>query len=144
MPVATQPTQCQQRLPTDARILVVEDNAILAEELCEVIVEAGGTVVGPFSSVAEAAAALDAQEVDAAALDININGEVRFDLAHTLNERGTTFVFVSGYTRDSIPARFSPYALVEKPVDVDKLREALAEAVTRSVERRRADMHAVN
>ena len=89
------------------RVLIVEDEVIVAFNMeCE-IEDAGGIVVGPAYSVAEASLLVDS--VDAAVLDININGEQIWTIAEALAARAIPFVFASANCQDpnAIPARFA-------------------------------------
>lgn len=99
------------------RILIVEDEYLLADDLSEALADGGATVLGPVASV-EAAAELIASEaeIDAAVLDINLRGELIFPIADALEERGVPFVFATGYDRWAIPERFADAPRMEKPL----------------------------
>lgn len=104
------------------RILVVEDEYLIADDVCEALVAAGAEVVGPCPTV-EAAAAMLTREVriDAALLDINLRGDPVFPVADALAARGVPFAFATGYDRWSIPKRFDAVALLEKPLKVRQI-----------------------
>ncbi|AOH83213.1 hypothetical protein AWL63_03710 [Sphingomonas panacis] len=99
------------------RILVVEDEYLIADDVCAALVAAGAEVLGPCPTV-EAAAAMVAHEarIDAALLDINLRGDPVFPVADALAARGVPFAFATGYDRWAIPSRFEAVALLEKPL----------------------------
>jgi len=109
------------------RILVVEDEAFFAFYLADLIQDAGGTVVGPFASLADALQAVDcsSERIDAASLDIRLRDELSFPLADRLAHEGTPFLFVSGTTED-VPAQFRGCPSLPKPVAGYQIVEALA------------------
>jgi DNA-binding response OmpR family regulator len=111
------------------RLLVVEDEYLVAEALRQELVEAGASVIGPVPSVAKATVLLEEErDIDCAVLDINLAGETVFELADALQARGVPFLFVSGYTTSTVPSRFAGVPLLEKPVDMQALGAALAAA----------------
>lgn len=114
----------------DLRILVAEDEYLLAEDLRDVLSAAGAIVIGPFPTVADAVACLDTEtRVDLAILDVNLRGEMIFPVAELLDARAIPFIFTTGYQQESFPERFSQAARLEKPVAVDKVANAVREHV---------------
>lgn len=111
----------------DRRVLVVEDEYMLARDLCGELEDAGAVVVGPAPNI-EGALALIATErrIDVAALDVNLRGELAFPVADALNARGVPFVFVTGYEDKSLFAGYSEVPRCEKPLDVVALAKTLA------------------
>lgn len=108
------------------RVLVVEDEYFIADDLARLLEQQGAEVVGPFSDVSEALALLKLDEpIDAAVLDINLHGEMIFPVAETLRSRDIPFVFATGYASESLPAAFSDVPRVEKPFDFAGLVQAL-------------------
>ena len=108
------------------RIVVVEDEYLIANDLANALEEVGAIVLGPVPS-AEAAASLIAAEtgIDGALLDINLGGEMVFGIADTLVSRGIPFAFVTGYDRWAIPERFADAPRLEKPVKPKQVAQAL-------------------
>ena len=104
------------------RVMIVEDEALVALVLADHLTEFGLSVVGPCASVAEATAALEANDLDAAILDVNLGKELVYPVAELLSDRGIPFVFVTGYGPESIDNRFAHAAVLEKPVERDFLR----------------------
>ena len=99
------------------RILLVEDEALVAMMMADVLVKLGFAVVGPCASAAEAVATARDQEVDGAILDVNLGGEMVYPVADFLEARNIPFVFVTGYGAESVDRRFAEVPLLQKPVD---------------------------
>lgn len=106
------------------RILVVEDEPLVAFELMTALKDAGAEPVGPAGSADEALAMIRDAGLDAALLDGNLKGETVDEIAHALARRGIPFLFVSGYGRDHLPAGFESAPIVNKPFDAMRLIEA--------------------
>lgn len=89
------------------RILVLEDEWLIADDLASDLEERGYQVVGPVSSVAAALGLVEREKISAAILDINLGGEKCFPLATVLARQGIPFVFVSGHSASALPPEFS-------------------------------------
>ena len=96
------------------RVLVVEDEALVAMDLESSLLRAGFAVAGPAATVA-VGTELAAGPLRAAVLDINIAGELAFPVADALAGRGIPFLFVTGYGPEILPARFRGRPLLRKP-----------------------------
>jgi CheY-like chemotaxis protein len=109
------------------RVLVVEDEYMLARDLCGELEQAGAVVVGPTPNI-EGALALIASErrIDVAALDVNLRGELAFPVADALSARGVPFVFVTGYEDKTLFAAYAEVPRCEKPLNVVALAKTLA------------------
>ena len=104
------------------RVLVVEDEYYLADDLRRELEGAGAVILGPVSTVARALAALDGDETpDVAVLDINLRDETVWPVAEALEARGIGFVFATGYGEDILPTRFRNVPFFRKPVDFKAL-----------------------
>ncbi|WP_126975733.1 response regulator [Frigidibacter oleivorans] len=103
------------------RLLVIEDEALVALDLVAELEEAGAEVVGQAASVPEALELLREIAADAALLDGNLGGQTVDDVAAELARRGIPFCFVSGYGREHLPQGFAGVPVVEKPFRVDAL-----------------------
>lgn len=113
------------------RILIVEDDALVALNLQEFVESLGCTVVGPAGRLGEALRTLEREEIDGAMLDINLHGELVYPLAERLAERKIPMLFCSGYAFTSIvPERFAHYRQVAKPCVEHTLRTAMMETFT--------------
>ncbi len=109
----------------DKRILVVEDEFLLARDLTIALEQAGAVVIGPTPSVDRALRRLRHEVPDAAVLDINLRGDDVSGLAEELKARAIPFVFATAY-QDHDVARLHPdVPCLMKPVDLQKLIQAL-------------------
>jgi CRP-like cAMP-binding protein/ActR/RegA family two-component response regulator len=109
------------------RILVLEDNYLTAEALCDLVRAAGCDVVGSVGHVRSAVEFVHSREIDGAIVDINLHGDPSFPVCAELKRLKVPFVFLSGYDRSRIPSAFTDYKLLSKPVEQDQLKLALAE-----------------
>jgi DNA-binding LytR/AlgR family response regulator len=108
------------------KVLVVEDQFLVAEDIRRSVVALGGDVLGPFPNLSKARAALQDAVVDFAVLDVHLNNEEVFPLADELSARNVPFVFATGYDGWVLPAKHRDRPRVEKPVSVQSLRDLVA------------------
>ena len=107
----------QEHAPvTGRRILVVEDESLIAMDFSQTLSEAGYVVIGPANSVARALALLAQFGCDAAVLDVNLAKETSEPVARELIKLGTPFVATSGYSREQLPEIMQTAPLLSKPV----------------------------
>jgi PAS domain S-box-containing protein len=100
------------------RVLLVEDEFFLRLELEEWLRSAGCAIIGPFSALQPARRlAARGEPIDLAILDANLNGEMVYPLADDLLARSVPVIFLTGYERASLPARFRVVPQVSKPYD---------------------------
>ena len=114
----------------DRKVLLVEDDYLIASAMLGELEDAGALVIGPAASVEQALALIDRAAVDAAILDVNLNGETVFPVAEVLTARGIPFVFATGYSNADLPPAWRHIAHFEKPVDPRKAAKALFGNVT--------------
>ena len=108
------------------RILVVEDETLIALALCDDLVELGWEILGPAASIEEAVRILaNTPPPDIALLDVNLSGHLVYPLADQLRADGIPFIFCTGYERLDNHERFSNEAIVRKPVNINQLTEQL-------------------
>lgn len=111
-----------------ARLLVVEDEYFIAQEIAEALRMAGYEVVGPCATVPAALALLgDGKSCDAAVLDASLRNVSSSPVADALAERGIPFVVVSGFSADQLPPRMAAGPVMTKPVRGDDLVAMLAQ-----------------
>jgi CheY-like chemotaxis protein len=108
------------------RVLVVEDEYLLAMDLAERLEDLGVEVVGPAATVREAIALLAVQEVEGAVLDINIRGERVYPVADLLMQRNVPFIFISGYSKDLEPEAYASVPRCVKPANFSHVAQLLA------------------
>lgn len=112
-----------------ARVLIVEDSFLLADELANYVRSAGGEVVGPFADAAGALTAVEQELPTAALLDVRLGEGMSYDLAAGLQARGVAVVFATGYDVRMIEAPFDAYPICLKPTDREQVLSALLEAI---------------
>ncbi len=108
------------------RILVVEDEYFIADDLRRALARAGAEVAGPVSSVEAALALVGEGGFDAAILDINLGGEMSFPIADALERSGTPFLLATGYDEWVIPTRFGAVPRSPKPFSIPLVVQQLA------------------
>jgi DNA-binding response OmpR family regulator len=105
------------------RLLIVEDEALVAMMIQDVVCDAGAEVVGPAANIDMAMSALRDQSVDGAILDVNLSGERIDPVADFLRAHKIPFLFLTGYGKSGIGERFPSAAVVTKPFnDADLLK----------------------
>jgi CheY-like chemotaxis protein len=107
-------------------VLIVEDDIMLGMAIGLCVEEAGYAVAAVAPSVEAALAALGRQTIDAALLDVNLQGELVFPVANALAERGVPFVFVTAHSTEMIPETHRGRPIVPKPYYDGALGAALA------------------
>ena len=117
----------------DRRILVVEDEYLIAMSLQDALETAGSIVVGPAPSVDKALQTIDSEShIDAAVLDVNLGGALSYGVADKLIARKIPFIFTSGYEDNVLRSRYSGVKNCPKPYLFQAIEEALVEAMSRS------------
>ena len=119
------------RLLEGLRVLVVEDNLLLAEVTKLLLEESGCQVVGPAGWLQRGLELAKHKPLDGALLDINLHGEMSFPIAEVLSARGVPFVFVTGYEdRSIVPLAYRSAPRLDKPVADERLMEVMVAAFT--------------
>jgi len=109
-----------------SKILVVEDEMIVAWLLEDMLAELGCHVVGPAASVKKALSMIESDAIDVAVLDVNLNGEMSYPIADALAARGVPFVFVTGYDKDRMEDGYRNLPVLQKPFHRKELTDTLA------------------
>jgi two-component sensor histidine kinase/DNA-binding response OmpR family regulator len=112
--------------PFGNRMLIAEDEALVAIMMEDLAVELGWSVVGPFAKAADALAAAKDDDIQAALLDVNLGGESVYAVADALTARGVPFVFTTGYGAESIDRRFASTPILQKPIDRHVLEQVFS------------------
>src|SRR3954454_16183654 len=112
------------------RLLVVEDEYLIAVSLARALEGRGAEVVGPAGSVQDALALVEAagDQLDGAVVDINLRDERVYPVADALAARGLPFVFLTGYDAQLIPDAYAGAPRCEKPVSSALLARKLSKA----------------
>jgi two-component sensor histidine kinase len=130
-----EPLMSMGRELTGLRVLVVEDGALVAQNLAEWLSAAGASVVGPCATLREAAEAGRGQ-IDVALLDVDVDGAPVWSLARDLRARGVPCVFTTGFSTEiERPADFIDILMVNKPYDLTRLHLAISTSLGQSVAR---------
>ena len=108
------------------RLLLVEDEALVGMMMKDTLTELGFSVIGPFVRIEEAMPVARQEDFSAAVLDINVKGEMIYDLADAIAARDIPLVFVTGYGSEAIEERFKTVPVLQKPVDKAALKRVLA------------------
>lgn len=119
------------------RILVVEDEALIAVMVEDMLSEMGCSVVGPAATIAQALELAQASDVDGAVLDVNVRGERIDPVADVLAARGVPMLFATGYGEVRL-ASGAPATVIDKPYTQEKLARGLAAAMGTAPLRRSA------
>lgn len=112
----------------NCRVLIVEDEAIIAMDLEMMLQDEGCDVVATVSSVKAALEQIDKHELDCAFLDINLGHEQVFPAADALAKKGVPFALLSGHTKAVVPADHRGRPALPKPYlkqDVLRILEQL-------------------
>jgi DNA-binding response OmpR family regulator len=113
------------------RILVVEDEPIIAIMLDDMLQEIGYRVVASVTRVAAAVDVIGRENIDIALLDVNLGIEKIDPVADLLAERSCPFIFTTGYGKTGVPAAHADHGIVQKPFHIDALAAALRQEITR-------------
>lgn len=110
------------------RLLVVEDEALIAMLVEDMLTDFGCVVVGVAGTVADGLAIVRSRDValDGAVLDVNVGGEKVFPVADALAARGVPFLFATGYGAAGVVGQHANTRVVAKPFQPKVFRDALA------------------
>jgi CheY-like chemotaxis protein len=108
------------------RVLLVEDEYLLAKWMTDEFGRLGIETVGPVGSVERALELVaHSEHLDGAVLDINVSGDLVFPVADALRVRGVAFVFTTGYDMQAIPEQYRDVVFCPKPVNPTEVVHAL-------------------
>ena len=109
------------------RVLIVEDEFLVAMELEFMLEELGHRVIKVVTGLIEAIGIAQTADIDFAVLDINLGGAKSFPVAEVLRGRGIPFVFASGYGSDGLVASYRHERALRKPYERRELKRTIAE-----------------
>jgi CheY-like chemotaxis protein len=107
------------------RVLVVEDEALVAMLLEDMLTDFGCQLLGPAANVETAFELVAAGGIDFALLDVNLGGATSFGVAGALRDLGVPFAFVTGYGRAGVRFDFREAPVLSKPIDEAELARVL-------------------
>lgn len=114
------------------RVLVVEDEYFIADDLARALRAAGAVPIGPVASVEDAQEMLDKQRPDAAILDLNLRGVIASGLVERVAREKLPTIVVSGYGERGLPELDVTLPRLEKPVDCKLVVKRLAEELSKA------------
>jgi len=118
-----------ERTLAGARVLVVEDEYLLADELRRELADLGCVVLGPVGSVDAALQLIEHEpHIDGAILDVNLGGDFVYPAADRLGERGVPFLFATGYDGIAVPAKYADTVRLGKPIDLSGIARLIGRA----------------
>ncbi len=113
-------------------VFVVEDEALVALNLEDMLAELGCSIVGPAMRIERAREMIESGiNADVAILDVNVAGEQVFPVAEMLAQRGVPIVFATGYDREGLPENWHGRTILQKPYTLGDVSRSLAAAVSR-------------
>lgn len=110
-------------------VLIVEDEALIAMLLEEMLDTRGYSVAAHASTLAEGETMASSLDFDVAILDVSLAGEAVFPVAELLSGRGIPFVFTTGYGAAGVPAAWADRPVFGKPYDIEPLIETIQQLV---------------
>jgi CheY-like chemotaxis protein len=111
------------------RVLIAEDQFLIADDLQRVLQDSGAKIVGPVRRKDDTLRQIASQDIDVAVLDINLDDESVYPAADELRRRGIPFIFVTGYSPSAVRAEYRSAPHIEKPYDSARLVEAVSRAL---------------
>ncbi len=114
-------------MPAVPRVLVLEDEPLIAVMMRDWLTELGCETVGPAQTVPSALALIENGPLDGAILDVSIGNQDSSAAADALRSRGIPFAFATGRTGDGLAARYPDAPSLSKPYDFAALRGVVAE-----------------
>lgn len=120
------------RILSGKRVLVVEDEPVVAMEMEAQLASAGCIVIGPAGRIDRALALVGKGGIDAALLDANLNGRPVDEIAAALTAADIPFVFTTGYERSALPRSFQNADILQKPFGEEQLLSAVAAVLARA------------
>jgi CheY-like chemotaxis protein len=121
----------QSKQPSGLRVLLVEDEMMVALHVESMLLELGHQVTGPIGWLIQAVAIAEREDLDFAVLDLNINGGNAYPVAAALRTRGVPFIFATGYGGAALAAPFVNHPTLQKPYFLEDLRGAIKAACSK-------------
>ncbi|MET0547071.1 MAG: response regulator [Caulobacterales bacterium] len=113
------------------RVLVVEDEALVAMLIEDMLEDMGHETAGTASQLGDALEMAQRMVVDLAIIDLNLNGQRTDEVARILSERGVPFVFATGYGAGGLSPEWAGSPTVQKPFQPHQLEDAIKKTLDR-------------
>jgi CheY-like chemotaxis protein len=117
---------------SNRKVLVVEDEMMIAMLIEDMLDEFGCKLVGPATSVPRALDLIDKENVEIAVLDLNLDGQDTYAIADVLQQKNVPFIFATGYGSRGLRQGYQNRPVLQKPFQARDLENALAEALAGS------------
>lgn len=120
------------RVLVGKRVLIVEDELLVALLIEDFLTEFGCSTLGPCGSLEKALDAARTERFDLAVLDVNLGGEKVYPVADVLMQRQIPFLFLSGYGDEAVPADHCDWRVCSKPFKAADLANMMSAALASS------------
>lgn len=121
-------SQQGQELRLDGmRILLVEDEFYIADDIRRTLLNAGASVIGPISTIEKAIEAVETDDFDYAIIDLNLHGNSAAPVAERLVSLGRSFAIATGYGSSEVPPHLKAVPRIEKPFDPPAVLQTLTQ-----------------
>jgi CheY-like chemotaxis protein len=117
---------------TNCKVLVVEDEMMIAMLIEDMLEEFGCRLVGPATSVPHALELIGKEQVELAVLDVNLDGQDTYAIADALRQKNVPFIFATGYGSTGLRKEYGNRPVLQKPFQTKALETALAQALAGS------------
>lgn len=114
------------------RILVVEDESLLAMVVEDALQSAGYTAIGPFGTIESLEEALTREKFDLALLDVNLHGKSTLAIAERLHAANQPIIILSGYGNLTLPDALKDVPCLQKPYEADHLLAIIGRLIKRA------------
>jgi len=128
----TKEKHLSRRELSNRRVLVVEDEMMIAMLIEDMLEEFGCTLVGPATTVSRALDLIAKENVEIAVLDLNLDGQDTYAIADALRQKSVPFIFATGYGSTGLRQEYGNRPVLQKPFQAQALESALAGALTGS------------
>jgi CheY-like chemotaxis protein len=121
-----------KRKLSNCKVLVVEDEMMIAMLIEDMLDEFGCKTVGPATNVPRALELIGKEQVEVAVLDLNLDGNDTYAIADALRHKRVPFIFATGYGSTGLREDYRDRPVLQKPFQARELEAALAEALSGS------------
>ena len=108
------------------RILVIEDEYFIAADLKRALAEQGAIVIGPAGDLQQGVALVNNEQIDAAVLDVNLEGAKSYPIAEQLARQSVPYLLLTGYDCWSLPEDYKTVPRLPKPFQMNAVLEAVS------------------
>ena len=114
---------------SNRKVLVVEDEMMIAMLIEDMLDEFGCKLVGPATNVPRALELIGKESIDVAVLDLNLDGKDTYAIADALQRKSVPFIFATGYGSTGLRQEYGNRPVLQKPFPASDLETALTEAL---------------